>query len=115
MACWADEDDIACMRPGGGRMVGPAAVRAAFTALLEHGGVNVRLAQVAQVQALASSVHSVIEHVRVMLPDGQRDAVIHATNVYHKTPQGWRLVAHHASAGPAHDASMAAQGSAVLH
>ena len=50
-------------------------------------------------QALASAVHSVVEHVEVMLPDGPREAVVQATNVYHKTAQGWRLVAHHASPG----------------
>ncbi len=54
-----------------------------------------------RVQALASAVHSVLEHVRVMLPDGPREAVVQATNVYHKTPQGWRLVAHAGEEGPA--------------
>ena len=29
-----------------------------------------------------------------------------ATNVYHKTPEGWRLVAHHASPGVAPDAQV---------
>ncbi|MGD9774809.1 YybH family protein [Diaphorobacter sp.] len=115
MACWADEDEIVCMRPGGVRVVGPAAIRSAFTALLEHGGLDVRLARVARVQALASSVHSVVEQLRVTLPDGRRDAVIYATNVYHKTPQGWRLVAHHASVGGMHDADMPTPGGQVLH
>ena len=28
MACWADEDDIVCVHPGGPRIVGAAAIRA---------------------------------------------------------------------------------------
>ena len=93
----------------------PAAIRAAFATLLQQGGLNVHPAQVMRVQALASAVHSVLEHVRVMLPDGPREAVVQATNVYHKTPQGWRLVAHHASAAGMHEAEGAAPAGHLLH
>ncbi len=34
-----------------------------------------------------------------MTDDGPAHARVIATNVYLKTPQGWRLVAHHASPG----------------
>lgn len=115
MACWADEDDILCVHPGAARQVGPAAIRAAFSALLEQGGLQVHPAQVVRVQALASAVHSVLEHVRVVLPDGVREAVVQATNVYHKTPQGWRLVAHHASAAGVREAEGAAPVGHMLH
>lgn len=115
MACWADEDEIVCLHPGGARLVGPAAIRAAYTAMLEHGGVQVRPAQVVRVQALTSSVHSVLEQVRVVLPDGAREALVNATNVYHKTPRGWRLVAHHASVGEAHEGGLPTSSAHMLH
>jgi ketosteroid isomerase-like protein len=115
MACWADEDEIVCVHPGSARLLGAAAIRAAFMAMLEQGGLNVRPAQVVRVQALASAVHSVVEHVRVMLPDGPREALVAATNVYHKTPQGWRLVAHHASTGGLREADAAAPPQHVRH
>jgi ketosteroid isomerase-like protein len=111
----ADEDEIVCVHPGSARLLGAAAIRAAFMAMLEQGGLNVRPAQVVRVQALASAVHSVVEHVRVMLPDGPREALVAATNVYHKTPQGWRLVAHHASTGGLREADAAAPPQHVLH
>lgn len=101
MACWADEDEIVCIHPGGLRLIGQAAIREAYAALLRHGGIDLRAQQVVRVQALASTVHSVLEHVSAMLPDGPHEAVVCATNVYHKTPRGWRLVAHHASPGRA--------------
>ena len=115
MACWADEDEIVCVHPGAARLLGPVAIRAAYAALLERGGLQVRPAQAVRVQALASSVHSVIEQVRVVLPDGAREAVVQATNVYHKTPRGWRLVAHHASAAEARDTPAPAPSAHMLH
>ena len=32
MGCWADEDDIVCVHPGGGRLVGAASIRASSAA-----------------------------------------------------------------------------------
>lgn len=90
MACWADDDDIVCVHPGGARLLGVMQIRAAYAAILERGGLQVRPAQVVRVQALASSMHSVLEQVRIALPDGAREALLWATNVYHKTPAGWR-------------------------
>ena len=101
MACWADEDDIVCVHPGGPRLMGAQAIRAAFEAMFSHGTVRARPVQVRRVVALASAVHSVVEQVEVMLPDGLHQAVVLTTNVYHKTPEGWRMVAHHASPGGA--------------
>ena len=115
MACWADEDEIVCVHPGAARLLGPVAIRAAYAALLERGGLQVRPAQAVRVQALASSVHSVIEQVRVVLPDGAREALVNATNVYHKTPRGWRLVAHHASVGEAHEGGLPTSSAHMLH
>jgi ketosteroid isomerase-like protein len=67
------------------------------------------------VAALASAVHHVLEQVDVMTPDGSVQAYVIATNVYHKTAQGWRLVVHHASPGMQDEAQALAQGPKVLH
>ncbi len=116
MACWADEDEIACIHPGGPRVVGVGAIRAAFDALFAHGGaVHVQAEQIRRVDSLASAVHHVLERVEVMTPDGPAKAHVLATNVYHKTPQGWRLVVHHASPGTAEDAAQVPAGAQVLH
>ena len=32
MACWAEEDEIVCVHPGGPRLVGPCRIRSAFEA-----------------------------------------------------------------------------------
>lgn len=116
MACWADEDEIACIHPGGPRVVGMGAIRAAFDALFANGGaVHVQAEQIRRVDSLASAVHHVLERVEVMTPEGPAKAHVLATNVYHKTPQGWRLVVHHASPGTADDVAHTQQAPQVLH
>lgn len=99
MACWADEDDVVCVHPGGPRLLGHAAVRASFEALFANGAVLATPEKLHRHGDAHCSVHSVIERVAVLGDDGPRHAYVVATNVYVKTPQGWRLVAHHASPG----------------
>jgi ketosteroid isomerase-like protein len=116
MSCWADEDDIVCIHPGGPRIVGAVAIRAAFEAMFSHGGaIAVRPEHIRRVDSMASAVHSVLEKVEVMSAEGPVHAYVLATNVYHKTPQGWRLVVHHASPGAQGEAQEVRQVSQVLH
>ena len=52
MACWADEDYIACIHPGGPRVVGAGAIRAAFETMFAHGGsIQARPEQVRRVDS----------------------------------------------------------------
>lgn len=99
MACWADEEEVICIHPGGPRLLGHAAIRAAFEAVLANGSVKVQVEKVRRMDAGACSVHSVIERVEVMGNGGPQVAWVVATNVFEKTVHGWRLLAHHASPG----------------
>jgi len=99
MACWADEDEVFCVHPGGPRLVGATAIRAAFEQMFGNGAIHATPARVRKVEALGSSVHNVLERIEVLTAEGPRHAFVLATNVYHKTAQGWRMVAHHASPG----------------
>lgn len=115
MGCWADEEDIVCVHPGGARLVGHAAIRAAFEALFAHGSVKVHPERVRRLDAGSCSVHSVIERVDVMGDDGPASAWILATNVYAKTAQGWRMVTHHASPGSGTEPVDTAGTPSLLH
>jgi ketosteroid isomerase-like protein len=116
MACWADEDDIVCIHPGGARLLGAAAIRSAFEMMFANGGsVPVVAEHIRRVDSLASAVHHVLERVEVRTPEGAVKAYVLATNVYHKTAQGWRLVVHHASPGTAAEAQDVNQAPKVLH
>ena len=101
MACWSDDDDIVCVHPGGPRLIGSTAIRAAFEAMFANGTINAKPQQVCKVESLTSAMHNVIERLHINTAEGRQEAVVVATNVYQRTAQGWRLVAHHASPGTA--------------
>jgi len=113
MALWADEEEIVCIHPGAPRLVGHASIRAAWESIFEQGGVQIRPVQVHVTQNMMTSVHNIIEEVH-RAASRQQDIHILATNVYMKTPQGWRLVTHHASVVPG-EAPPDATVSALLH
>ena len=116
MACWADEDEIVCIHPGGPRVVGATAIRASFEAMFAEGGtVRAWPEQVRKIVSVASSVHHLIERVEVLTTGGLAHAWVVATNVYHRTAQGWRLVAHHASPGTTTDIQEVSDAPSVLH
>lgn len=96
MALWAEEEEIVCVHPGAPRLVGHAAIRASWEAIFERGGVQIRPVQLHAMQNMMSAVHNVIEDVRQGPHEGSEMHIL-ATNVYLKTPQGWRLAMHHAS------------------
>ena len=115
MACWADEDDVVCVHPGGPRLVGVGAIRAAFEALFNQSSVQIKLMNVRRVESVTSVVHSVLERIDVLTGDGPMQAWVVATNVYHRTGQGWRLVLHHAGPGTQNQALEAFEVPPVLH
>ena len=115
MAVWSDDEDISCVHPGGPRVVGAAAIRAAFESIFSNGAVNAQPEKVRRLQTHTCAVHSVLEHIRVMTTEGPQSGWVIATNVYVKGTQGWRLVAHHASPGSAREVQDMAEVAAVLH
>ena len=115
MSVWADDDDVVCVHPGGTRVVGPQAVRSAFEAIFANGSIAVHPEHVKRVQAMGSAVHSVLERIDVITVDGPRTGWIVATNVYVKTGEGWRMVAHHASPGAPDEIPEIIDTPSVLH
>lgn len=115
VACWADEDDIVCVHPGGPRLIGMGAIRAAFDAMFSNGSIRAWPEGVRKIESLASSVHNVRERIEVLTDEGPREAYVIATNVYHKTAQGWRMVAHHASPGSQQESPEISETPHLLH
>ncbi len=99
MACWADEEDIVCVHPGGPRLVGAAAIRQAFEAMFSQGSIRATPERLRRVEAMGAAVHNVLERVDQHTAEGTRRAWVVATNVYLKTTQGWRMGLPHASPG----------------
>jgi ketosteroid isomerase-like protein len=113
MALWADEEDIVCIHPGAVRLVGHVAIRASWESVFERGGVHIRPRQLLITQNLMTAIHNIVEEINQGDSDHQ-DVHIIATNVYLKTPHGWRIAVHHASVAPGAVNSEQAAGS-MLH
>jgi ketosteroid isomerase-like protein len=113
MALWADDDDIVCVHPGATRLIGHEAIRASWVEVFERGGVRLAPTRLHASQNLMTAVHSVVEEVSHPKAE-QPDLHIIATNVYLKTPAGWRIVMHHASVAPG-PAPASTPAGAVLH
>jgi ketosteroid isomerase-like protein len=111
MALWADDEEIVCIHPGGPRLHGHAAIQQSWEAILERGGLQIRPSQLHETHNLMSSVHTVVEGVT---SSANEPAHLIATNVYIKTPQGWRIVLHHVSVAPG-PVPASHQPTAVLH
>ena len=115
MAVWSDDDEISCVHPGGTRLVGAAAIRTAFESMFANGSIAVEPHRVRRLESHSSAVHSVVERIRVGHEGSEQFAWVVATNVYLKSAQGWRLVAHHASPGSASEVQEIAETASTLH
>jgi len=115
MRLWSDDDEVACVHPNGPRLVGQGAIRAAFEAVLSAGGVDIAPVHVRCVESPGCSVHHVLEKVQAATVQGLQTAYVLATNVYLRTPQGWLMVAHHASPGQPDEMQEMIEAGTVLH
>jgi uncharacterized protein (TIGR02246 family) len=96
MALWAEDEEIICVHPNSPRLIGHAEIRASWEAIFENGSVHIDFQQVHAIHNLVSAIHSVIEEFHPKDAIAQ-DVHIIATNIYVKTPRGWRIAMHHAS------------------
>jgi ketosteroid isomerase-like protein len=101
MAAWAEDEDIVCVHPGGSRLVGYDAVRIGWEQLFSGDSkLSFRLEEIVVIETVGLALQSAIEHVTIGSDPKPRGAAI-ATNVFLRTPTGWRMVVHHASPAPA--------------
>lgn len=116
MSLWADDDEVFCVHPGGPRVVGAQAIRVAFEAMFASTGrIHAQPERVRRLQSIDSAVHNLVERIQLHTDEGLRTGFVVATNVYLKTAQGWRMVAHHASPGTPHETPEIIEAPSVLH
>jgi ketosteroid isomerase-like protein len=100
MAVWADDDEVYCIHPRGARSTGVAQVRESWRQVFASGQtLRFEVKEQHRLQAMMVAVHSVYEQVSVAGEPRTRGSVL-ATNIYMRTEQGWRMMAHHASPAP---------------
>jgi ketosteroid isomerase-like protein len=96
-------------------VIGVRAIRSTFESIFANGAIPVIAEGKRSVQTLDSAVHSVVERITITSPEGLRTGFAVATNVYVKTAQGWRMVAHHATPGASEAPAEISEPPTVLH
>ena len=100
MATWAEDEDIVCIHPGGPRLVGYDAVRASWEQLFTGDTrLSFRVDEIVVLETVGMALQSAMEQVTVGDDPQPRGAAL-ATNVFLRTPSGWRMAVHHASPAP---------------
>ena len=118
MAVWAEDEDIVCVHPAGPRLTGQDQIRESWARIFSGGPrARVHITNQVAISGMMLAVHSV--HENFVLPgQAQADArpvPIVATNVYLRTPAGWRMIVHHASPAPAEKPPAAEPHPKLLH
>ncbi|HXX85433.1 MAG TPA: nuclear transport factor 2 family protein [Casimicrobiaceae bacterium] len=97
MATWAEDEDIVCVHPGGPRLVGYDAVRVGWEQVFASDSrLAFRIEEIVVVETVGMALQSALEQISVGDDPKPRGSAI-ATNVFLRTPSGWRMVMHHAS------------------
>ena len=98
MAIRADDEEVACIHPAGQRLTGLAAVRESWRHVFESGSrLHVRISHTLRWNSALMAVHNVVETL-YLGDDPTPHGPMHATNVFVRGANGWRLIAHHSSA-----------------
>jgi len=115
---WLEDDDVVCIHPGGARLMGYAAIKSSWTSILAGGPVHARCTLAKSLETPTVALRNVVEEVVVGEGTQQQVVSVLATNVYVKTPAGWKMVLHHASAAPegaSHAGQQQGESPSVLH
>ena len=100
MAVWSDDSDIVCIHPHGPRLVGYQEIRESWKQILTHSPrMRFKISELNTIRNEELAIRFVNEDIHVDDVD-EPDIAILATNVYRRTPDGWRIILHHASPTP---------------
>lgn len=100
MAVWSDDSDIVCIHPHGPRLVGYQAIRDGWQQILAHSArMRFNVSELNTINNGNLAIRFVNENIHVSGVSEPNFCVM-ATNVYRRTPNGWRIILHHASPTP---------------
>ena len=99
-ALWLNAPGVVCIHPLAAPLTGFNAVIAGWKSIFEGAGrFRVRPQAVATLPGGDTVFHVVHEYLTLGDEPNSRPPIL-ATNAYRQTPQGWRMVLHHASPMP---------------
>ena len=113
MSVWAEDDNIVCIHPGGPKLCGVEAVRESWEQVFKNQpDWDFRLSNGQCIEDELLSIHQVQENI---YNQGQMQGAVIATNLFHYTSLGWRMMLHHASPLPETASDIISMGTSSLH
>jgi len=112
---WLQDDDVCCIHPGSSRLIGYAAVRASWAAILAAGPLVITTLARRSFESPGLAVSSLIEEV-VVTQGGARQLVqLLASNAFTKTPAGWKMILHMGVPAPEGQAMQSEAPTGTVH
>ena len=94
---WMSADNTVCVHPGGPLLQGAAEIMRSWSEILSNSAKPaITYRKVQRLRSGDLAIHTVEELIRPAKSNESPTRVI-ATNIYQNTPNGWRMLAHHAS------------------
>ena len=104
---WARRSYIECVHPGWRPLRGPEAVMASWRRIFENTKeIRFMLTEVAIRIRGSFAWVTLYENITSAVEEETVSAVVATTNIFEASPEGWRLVHHHASPVPQHPAQV---------
>jgi ketosteroid isomerase-like protein len=94
MSLWSDDDDCVCVHPSGDRYVGTDAIKASWDLLLAQGGIPISPRSRRSYMGAVLVVHNLVEELQMPPERGSEIVSFIVTNVYSRSPKGWRILMH---------------------
>jgi ketosteroid isomerase-like protein len=100
---WLHEGWVHCVHPGWDAVTGGEAVRASWQQIFAN-TLWIRVTATAVRLEIAGDLGIVAcaENITAKSGEDVGLAVAQATNIFRRTPEGWRMIHHHASSAPVH-------------
>lgn len=98
MQVWLNAGHVECIHPGSSRLQGIAAIRYSWEQIFSAGEkIHFHIVRHNCTQTANLAIHSISEQIKTERDDPGAIAEVIATNIYELTPNGWRMILHHAS------------------
>ena len=92
---WDTSDEVMCIHPGSSRIYSFDLIIASWQQIFSASPpTEIEITEPVYKQAETIAIHYVKENLSV---DNQIIGSVYATNIYHQTANGWKMITHHAT------------------
>ena len=92
---WDKSDRVICIHPGSSRIYSFELIIASWQQIFSaQEALSIEITEPVYIIEESTAIHYVKENLSI---NGKKVGSVFATNIYHQTENGWRMIGHHAS------------------